>query len=495
MKGMNSVREAAWWLRHTTGTWKAMLVWILLAATFSVDGLRIENRTQLAYGRDLVIPLSRRAAVLYFSPLDTQFAPVAVWNVQDPGASQWRTGRSDGRRWMLEGVTYEDQGKYTQHDITNHILSSVILTVREERQYLDRHVNGSMSIPLRVPLADVGLSFRPEGMEENFSLVRLGKLDTTDSTYQDRLQLGLTRIVLEELNLQDSGQYELRDRHLNLVSSTRLRVSDSEDTSGNPYLGLLALLGVGGGIFCCVRKKKCCKKKSPHIQGEAQSPDQPNGEGQVFYHPTPNDPSNANWTDPSGPPPNWTDPAGPPPNWAGPGGPPQNWTGPAGPPPNWAGPGGPPQNWTGPAGPPPNWAGPAGPPQNWVGPQQPYYGPNPPSVPSMYPPPSPGPQPQWNPGYQTAGYTPVMYSAPPTASEPVKEDQKEATTPDTQTAANTEDSDGTQKPPSSPLPVSSDCLHSSAQGIQFQIDKGDRTKDSSTHNPLGSGTSETANFL
>ncbi|KAJ8271235.1 hypothetical protein COCON_G00100940 [Conger conger] len=359
-----------------------MLVWILLATTFSVDGLRIENRTQLAYGRDLVIPLSRRAAVLYFSPLDTQFAPVAVWNVQDPGASQWRTGRSDGRRWMLEGVTYEDQGKYTQHDITNHILSSVILTVREERQYLDRHVNGSMSIPLRVPLADVGLSFRPEGMEENFSLVRLGKLDTTDSTYQDRLQLGLTRIVLEELNLQDSGQYELRDRHLNLVSSTRLRVSDSEDTSGNPYLGLLALLGVGG-IFCCVRKKKCCKKKSPHIQGEAQSPDQPNGEGQ----------------------------------------------------------------------------------------------------PSMYPPPSPGPQPQWNPGYQTAGYTPVMYSAPPTASEPVKEDQKEATTPDTQTAANTEDSDGTQKPPSSPLPVSSDCLHSSAQGIQFQIDKGDRTKDSSTHNP------------
>ncbi|XP_064193832.1 uncharacterized protein LOC135255934 isoform X1 [Anguilla rostrata] len=460
---------------------KVMLVWILLGTAFCVDGFRIDNRTQVAYGRDLIIPFSRRAVVLLFSPADMRFAPIMAWSIQDPAGVEWRRGRSDGRHWILEGVTYEDQGKYTQHDSTNHILSSVILTVREERHYLDRRVNGSMTISLRVPLADAQLSFTPEGGKENYSLVRRGTLDTPDESYRARLQLGLSRIILEGLTMEDSGQYELRDRNLNLVSTTRLRVSDSDDTSGNPYLALLALLGVGGGIFCCVRKKKCCKKKSPHIQGDSHSPEQPNGDGQVFYHPTPNDPSQSNWTDPAGPPPDWIGPTGPPPNWAGPAGPPPNWIGPAGPPPNWAGP----------AGPPPNWAGPAGPPPNWAGPPQPDYGQNPPNV--MYPPMNP--QPQWTPGPQAAGYAPVMYSAPPTASEPVKEDEKEAIATDSLTAPDTEDSDGKQKPSSPSFPPSSDCLHSSAQGVQFQIDKEDRTKDYSNHDPQGSGTRASENFL
>ncbi|KAJ8339857.1 hypothetical protein SKAU_G00344900 [Synaphobranchus kaupii] len=347
-----------------------------------------------------------------------------------------------------------------------------------------------MTIPLRVPLADAQLAFTPEGGKENYSLVRRGSLDTLDISYQQRLHLSLTSILLESLTLEDSGQYDLRDRQLRLVSTTRLRVSDSDDVSGNPYLSLLALLGVGGGIFCCVRKKKCCRKKGPPMQAGSSphSPEQPNGEGQVFYQPAPNDPSQANWPGPAGPPQNWPGPAGPPQNWPGPVGPPQNWPGPAGPP----------QNWTGPAGPPPNWPGPAGPPQNWPGPQQPNYGPNPPNVPYMYPPPSPGPpQPQWNPGPQVAGYAPVMYSAPPTDSEPVKKDQTEETATDSQTAANSEESGGNQKPPSPPFPQSSDCLQSTEQGVEFQIDKADKTKDSSTHNPQGSGTytSETVNFL
>ncbi|KAJ8247671.1 hypothetical protein GJAV_G00248930 [Gymnothorax javanicus] len=451
-----------------------MLLWLLLSSAFCADGFRVENRTQLAYGRDLVIPYSPRTVVMYFTPAASHFGPVMVWNAQDPAASEWRRGQFDGWRWLLRGVTYEDEGKYTQHDSTNHILSSVILTVREERHYVDRRVNDSMTISLRVPLADAGLVFIPEGGNQSVLLVHFGKL--ADGAYQHRLQLGLTRIVLESLSEQDSGLYELRDRHLHLVSTTRLRVSES-DPSGNPYLGLLALLGVGGGIFCCVRKSKCCQKNKPPVQEDPHTPDPPNGEGQVFYHAPPNDPSQPNWTGPAGPPPNWTGPAGPPPNW----------TGPAGPPPNWIGPAGPPPNWTGPAGPPPNWIGPGGPPANWTEQPQPYYDPNPQNVPNMYPP----PQPQWNPACQTAGYTPVMYSSPPADAGPVKEDEKEPTATDSLTEASTEESCQNQKPASPSHPLSSDTLLSSDQGVQFQISM----KESSTHNPLDSSTSETENFL
>ncbi|KAJ8373056.1 hypothetical protein AAFF_G00271840 [Aldrovandia affinis] len=427
-----------------------MLAWILLGTAFCVEGFRHENRTQLSYGRDLIVPLSMRAVVLYFSPLHHPHPPVTVWNIGLPGTGR---GEIEGTRWILRSVTYADQGQYSLYDGGNKLLSSVILTVREERNHLDRVVNASMTIFLHVPLADAQLSFIPEGTESNFTLVRYGQVATPDEAYYGRLKLGLSKIVLTDLMLDDSGQYELRDRALNLVSTTRLRVSETYDTSGNPYLALLALLGVAGGAFCCWRKK-CCKKKAPHIQGGSAlpSPGQPDAEGQVFYHPTPNDPSQ----------PNWTGPVGPPPNWAGPGGPPQ---------PNWTGPVGPPQ---------PDWSGPVGPPQpNWSGPPHPNYGTNPPNVPYMYPPANPGPQPQWTPGPQNMGYAPVMYSAPPTASEPVKEAlQQEATATDN-LSAHTEETGGDAKPApaSAPFALGSDCLHSSESGVQFQIDKGSATKE------------------
>ncbi|KAI1887840.1 hypothetical protein AGOR_G00194600 [Albula goreensis] len=468
---------------------QVMLVWILLGTAFCADGLRYENRTQVAYGRDLVIPLSRKSAVLYFTP-EASSTPILVWHARDPlPVDRGRgRGRGDGNHWILDGVTYEDQGKYTLYDNVNHILTTIILTVREERHSLDRRVNASMSIVLRVPLVDAQLSFTPEGSRVNHSLVRHGQI--ADESYRDRLRLLLSRIVLDDLTLEDSGTYDLRDSHFNLISTTRLYVSETGQ-SGSPYLGFLSLLGLIGGVFCCYKKKCCCFKRGKATDSNAHSvqhsPTQP--EPKVFYHPSPNDPNQPGWTGP--PQPEWTGPAGPPPNWNGP--PQPEWTGPAGPPPNWNGPAGPPPNWNGPAGPPPNWTGPAGPAPNWTGPAQPNIGPN---VPYMYPPPSPSAahQPQWNPGAQpmSMGYAPVMYSAPPTATEPVKvEEQKEATATDS-LMANAEETGGDQKPATTPSnPASSDFLHSTISGPEFKIDKGDAAKAS---DPAGSA-SETVNFL
>ncbi|KAG9328881.1 hypothetical protein JZ751_010059, partial [Albula glossodonta] len=230
-------------------------------------GLRYENRTQVAYGRDLVIPLSRKSAVLYFTP-EASSTPILVWHARDPLPVDRGRGRGDGNHWILDGVTYEDQGKYTLYDNVNHILTTIILTVREERHSLDRRVNASMSIVLRVPLVDAQLSFTPEGSRVNHSLVRHGQI--ANESYRDRLRLLLSRIVLDDLTLEDSGTYDLRDSHFNLISTTRLYVSETGQ-SGSPYLGFLSLLGLIGGVFCCYKKKCCCFKRGKATDSNAHS--------------------------------------------------------------------------------------------------------------------------------------------------------------------------------------------------------------------------------
>ncbi|XP_008292537.1 uncharacterized protein LOC103366546 [Stegastes partitus] len=373
---------------------------ILLTAALHVESYAVHDlHERLAHGRQLKIYLPKSVEVLEFTPANDPSRTLLYWAHGKLRGKGRVSGTGSDRRWYIDKVSYEDQGTYIQKDFWNKEISTVKVAVIPRHNYVKCVAGESLYISLEgINLADAILSFS-SGQAGNVTLVRDGARVSQDlPDYWDRVQTHSMNIEIKNVNYSDEGHYTLRDRRDRVVSITRMDLTDHHESTGNPLLALLLLLGIPAGICCCCRKKIFKKKATTAatLQNSSEA-----------IHPPP------------------AGPAGPCPPYNSNGQPgavsyygPDSNTGPiAHPYPPPAGPG----QWNGP--PPSPGFNPAYPPQN------PSY---PPAGPAMNPP-APGPQwmgqPQgpYPPG-PAMGYTPapVAYSAPPPpgAGGPVPEEVK-----------------------------------------------------------------------
>ncbi|KAM3622815.1 uncharacterized protein V6R79_003479 [Siganus canaliculatus] len=369
---------------------------ILLAVALGVEPYTVRDiHERLAHGRQLKIYLPKSAEKLEFLPADEPGKTFLYW---ENGRVRNNRGRVSGtgsdRRWYIDKVTYEDEGTYVQRDYWNKEISTVKVAVTPRHNYVKCVAGETLRISLEgIKQVEAFLTF--SGEYANVTLVRDGARVSQDlSNYYDRVQTYSQSIEIKNVNYTDEGHYTLRNRRDQVVSVTRMDLTDHhEHGSANPLLALLLLLGIPAGICCCCRKK--IFKKNANTAATLQTtPDA------VHLPPA----------GPVGPSPPYNTPT---PHAYYPGADPS--MGPAVHPPPAAGPG--------------QWNGPPPSPGMGYPPQNPVY---PPAGPGMMPPAQP---PQWNgqpgpypPGPAAPmGYapSPVMYSAPPPAAgQPMNEQIK-----------------------------------------------------------------------
>lgn len=366
---------------------------ILLAAALSAESYSVHDyQERLAHGRQLKIYLPKSTQKLEFSPADDPNKVFLLWEKNMHRVNKGRvSGSGNDRRWYIDKVTFEDQGTYIQRDFWNKEISTVLVAVTLRHNYVKCVAGESLYVSLEgMNLDDATLSF--SGEAANVTLVSDGARVSQDlPNYWDRVQTHSTRIELKNVNLTDEGRYTLKDRRSRVVSVTRMDLTDHHEyTEGNPLLALLLLLGIPAGICCCCRKKIFKKKAttSATLQSTPESVHPP-AAGPVGPAPPYGGSGQPGAAYVHGPDPNTAPGIYPPLPATGPG----QWNGP------------PPSPGFNPAYPPPNPAyNPAGQPPQWNGP--------PPA--GQYPPGPAAPPMGYAPG-------PVMYSSPPPASEPVKE--------------------------------------------------------------------------
>lgn len=418
----------------------------LLAATAVGSYRPSVSHERLHHGRQLKIFLPKTSDRLEFSPADRPDQNVVYWERdRTKYNSRGRVlGTGTDRRWILDMVTYEDQGTYIQTDYWGKEVSTVRVAITPRLNYVKCVAGESLYVSLEgIPPTDATLVF--SSADGNLTLVRDGARVSQDlPDYWNRVQTQSNKIQIQNVNVSDEGRYTLRDRRDRVVSVTRMDLTDKHEFSeGNPLLALLLLLGIPAGVCCCCRKKIFKKKAAANVQHtmspvEAVHPPPGGPVGPCPPYNAPGQPGTMFYQNPPGsnlgptvhPP-----PAGP--QWTGP--PPSPGFNPAYPPAN---PSYPPANTSyNPAAP----MIPPGQPPEWSGPPQGLYPPAGPMAPM---------------GYSAA---PVMCSSAPPGAEGEKTTPPATTTPQAQDAP----PHTAPAPPSSTTPPTT-----SDNAFQFQIDDG-----------------------
>ncbi|XP_056227508.1 uncharacterized protein wu:fc21g02 [Seriola aureovittata] len=246
---------------------------ILLAAAFSVESYTVRDHERLAHGRQLKIYLSKNAEKLEFTPADSPRQTFLYWEkVKISTTKGWVSGTGSDRRWLIDKVTYEDQGTYVQRDFWNKEISAFKVAVTPRHNFVKCVAGESLYISLEgIDLADSILIF--SGQTSNVTLVRDGAPVSQDlPDYWDRVQTHAQNIEIRNVNYTDEGHYYLKDRRNRVVSVTRMDLTDQHDYSGgNPLMALLLLLGIPAGICCCCRKK-IFKKKATNAASLQNTP-------------------------------------------------------------------------------------------------------------------------------------------------------------------------------------------------------------------------------
>ncbi|XP_023653184.1 uncharacterized protein [Paramormyrops kingsleyae] len=223
------------------------------------------------YGDDLKIHISSGGALMEFSPKSSQSLsqPTTLWNSSIPSKSQQSRGSVKAGHWILEGLTQADQGNYTLRDVNRQLLSTVHLIVEEHGFSFTYFTGDSLILPLFLPYSKTHLSFIPSYSSSSYVsitdrpavlLVRGGEVVATAERYRWQLmpaRVGQSdEIVIEQLRLDNTGVYEVRDTEGNLVSSTWLEVVKKPKWRANFKSVAAPLCGLGFMAVIVLLKKK-----------------------------------------------------------------------------------------------------------------------------------------------------------------------------------------------------------------------------------------------
>ncbi|XP_013863474.1 uncharacterized protein LOC106517265 [Austrofundulus limnaeus] len=126
------------------------------------------------YGESFEHAIPENASLLEFSPRGAppEAMAIVLWNRTNPETSDAGRGRllRGGKAWVAERVTQADQGNYTVKDEDGNVLSRCTLSVRGHSFNITRFTKESLALPLFLPLHHAHLIFTPSRIPDESSL-------------------------------------------------------------------------------------------------------------------------------------------------------------------------------------------------------------------------------------------------------------------------------------------------------------------------------------
>uniref|UniRef100_A0A8C2JX50 Wu:fc21g02 n=1 Tax=Cyprinus carpio TaxID=7962 RepID=A0A8C2JX50_CYPCA len=236
-------------------------VWTLLSTAICAVSASAISQRLVYHGHLLTLDLPERTQKLEFVNAN-ESERLTIWehtNSFRPSNPNKGYVSSVGKGWTfrIQRVTFDDEGSYTLFNHFGSAISSYIVKVKPNREFIDRIAGETLTIPLAgLKQGDAKLHFY-----SNYSsliLVESGvPVGRNLPEYTNRLKVTTENIQILKVNVSDLGRYELTDHKGRLVSNSTLMLVDHRDYSANKGLLALLLLGIPGGICFCCRKRIC----------------------------------------------------------------------------------------------------------------------------------------------------------------------------------------------------------------------------------------------
>ncbi|XP_042615215.1 uncharacterized protein LOC109065249 isoform X1 [Cyprinus carpio] len=236
-------------------------VWTLLSTAICAVSVSAISQRLVYHGHLLTLDLPERTQRLEFVNAN-ESERLTIWehtNSFRPSNPNKGYVSSVGKGWTfrIQRVTFDDEGSYTLFNHFGSAISSYIVKVKPNREFIDRIAGETLTIPLAgLKQGDAKLHFY-----SNYSsliLVESGvPVGRNLPEYTNRLKVTTENIQILKVNVSDLGRYELTDHKGRLVSNSTLMLVDHRDYSANKGLLALLLLGIPGGICFCCRKRIC----------------------------------------------------------------------------------------------------------------------------------------------------------------------------------------------------------------------------------------------
>lgn len=206
-----------------------------------------------------------------YTPLDNPDVTVILWNETNLWNNDKTKGYVENRDWKISGVTQSNNnGFYNFRRRDGFLKSRILLTVKEDTQYLDPIVNERIFIRNHWTGRPWSVTFKQDTEDERETVIEDGQF-FWDNMFSARLSIQENGIEIYPVESTDSGTFEFRDKQGNLVLSVQVDVTQYKDIpEANPtIIGIVvAVVALLLGICCCCCKKRCCKKdKSASAKG------------------------------------------------------------------------------------------------------------------------------------------------------------------------------------------------------------------------------------
>ncbi|KAL4641722.1 hypothetical protein GN956_G10411 [Arapaima gigas] len=201
-----------------------MILWVLLSAALSVDysaAVLDEEKKVVCSGKDFTLPIQSRLRIVVFSPMfSPESTKVVLENnkIMDP-RYEW-TG---DKTLLLRGVTKRDQGLFKVKMSSGIIYRKIHLTVVGKRLLLTVLFYGD-DFKIDISHGGAVIEFSPKGSQAFPQSIILWNSSVPWESQRGRGSVKDGHWVLEEVTQSDQGNYNLRDGSGQLLSAIHLNV-------------------------------------------------------------------------------------------------------------------------------------------------------------------------------------------------------------------------------------------------------------------------------
>ncbi|XP_026790846.3 uncharacterized protein LOC113539337 [Pangasianodon hypophthalmus] len=201
---------------------------LLLAGNFIAESWNLNiNHLEVTYGQQLSITITSATQKIEFTSMN-KLRSYIIWSRRIQPKKGQVIVSGEERRFIINSVTFDDQGNYTEWNFWDKVASVHVVKVLSKRRIQGCMPGKNLSISLDgLSKDDVKLQFSSKDF--NLTLVERGlPVGNNHSGYWGRIQVTTKNIQVLIVDGSDVGKYTLTDRENNTVMIVTLNMAGCE---------------------------------------------------------------------------------------------------------------------------------------------------------------------------------------------------------------------------------------------------------------------------